>query len=55
MPADVRAVVHQVLGTHGDETILDYVIGALQLCCLITVADPWGQSAATLQQMSKPC
>lgn len=24
---DVRAVVHEVLGSHGDETILDYIVG----------------------------
>lgn len=24
---DVRAVVHDVLGSHGDETILDYIVG----------------------------
>lgn len=27
MSVDVRAIVHDVLGSHGDETILDYVVG----------------------------
>jgi len=27
MSADVKAVVHEVLGSHGDETILDYIVG----------------------------
>jgi hypothetical protein len=25
--ADVRAIVHEVLGSHGDETILEYIVG----------------------------
>lgn len=27
---DVRATVHEVLGTHGDETLLEYVISVVE-------------------------
>lgn len=27
MSVDVKAVVLEVLGSHGDETILDYIVG----------------------------
>lgn len=27
---EIRKVVHDVLGAHGDETILDYVVGVLE-------------------------
>lgn len=27
MSVDVKAVVHEVLGSHGDETILEYIVG----------------------------
>ncbi|WIA32674.1 hypothetical protein OEZ86_003475 [Tetradesmus obliquus] len=30
MAPDVRAIVHGVLGSHGDETILDYIVGVLE-------------------------
>ncbi|KAF6253822.1 hypothetical protein COO60DRAFT_386745 [Scenedesmus sp. NREL 46B-D3] len=30
MAPDVRAVVHDVLGSHGDETILDYIVAVLE-------------------------
>jgi hypothetical protein len=30
MAPDVRAIVHDVLGSHGDETILDYIVGETQ-------------------------
>jgi hypothetical protein len=27
MAPDVRAIVHDVLGSHSDETILEYIVG----------------------------
>eukprot|EP00775_Hariotina_reticulata_P003197 gene3197-3475_t len=30
MPGNVQTIVHEVLGSHGDETILDYIVGVLE-------------------------